>query len=99
VHLTPHDIGVPPAGPGRVDDERHILYELESEVETELAEDEASEPAEDPDGTPTEAWFEDPYLPQYEVGLRALHDAVEGLTGNHGSDGRPAPSATAPPEE
>ena len=44
------------------DDDRNLLPELENDVEPELAEDQASEPAENPDGTPTEAWLEDPYL-------------------------------------
>jgi hypothetical protein len=60
------------------DDEQRLLHELRDEVAQELADDEAGDPAQEPDGTPTQAWLEDPYLPRYETALHALVDAVEG---------------------
>jgi hypothetical protein len=75
------------------DDNRNFLPELENDVEQELAEDRVSEPPENPDGTPTAAWFEDPYLPRYEAGLRTLLNAVEGLAENR----RPGQSTLSDP--
>ena len=56
-----------------------FLHELEVTVKEELTLAETSEPEEQADGVPGDEWPSDPDVQRYDVGLRALLDAVKAL--------------------